>query len=321
MADDLGDADKRTPFPEGTVIEAGAVPAGRARQGRVAGLRPRARRRARHLDRRRPAGGRGRLGRGAGGRGHELGAAAGCHGGFPDRGYAHAGRSEPGPHRGLRAGRRDARGVPVARQLAQPVQRLHDHRLRPARKPAGAPGGLRPARTTRPHAARGRGPARRANTGAPGTASTRRAARRPAGSTCTGSSPGPTSPPRGGWSWSADGSGGRREPDSDGHPHHSLTRNSAGAAHWDGRNDRGERVSSGVYLYSLRAGAGHSRPQDGPRQVEDSQRARGFAETTARSQEPVEPVDHLLEGFHREEVAAGGTVHDEAVLGSRHRPA
>ncbi len=31
-----------------------------------------------------------------------------------------------------------------------------------------------------------------------------------------------------------------------------LTR--AGAAHWDGRNDRGERVSSGVYLYSLQAG-------------------------------------------------------------------
>lgn len=31
-----------------------------------------------------------------------------------------------------------------------------------------------------------------------------------------------------------------------------LTR--AGAAHWDGRNHRGERVSSGVYLYSLQAG-------------------------------------------------------------------
>ena len=32
-----------------------------------------------------------------------------------------------------------------------------------------------------------------------------------------------------------------------------LTR--AGAAYWDGRNHRGERVSSGVYLYSLQAGA------------------------------------------------------------------
>ena len=29
---------------------------------------------------------------------------------------------------------------------------------------------------------------------------------------------------------------------------------SAGAAHWDGRDQRGQRVASGVYLYRLQAG-------------------------------------------------------------------